>query len=128
MPDRRIDFIRLDSGEMLGDEKFCPEKVHLKSWYYWMSTCSYCFCYCDAPGPASDRHFSLREVLSNITENKYVAGSMPYRLRTQFHIFPDFFFLFIPSQSYKWHSIGEKEWHHSFACNGTCVVDQRQFE
>lgn len=77
MPDRRIDFIKLDSGEMLGDEKFCPEKVHLKSWYYWLSTCSYCFCYCDAPGPTSDRHFSLREVVSNITENRSVFHETP---------------------------------------------------
>lgn len=76
MPDRRIDFIQLDSGEVLGDDKFCPEKVHLKSWYHWLSSCSYCFCYCDAPGPTSDRHFSLREVVSNITENRYAPSSI----------------------------------------------------
>lgn len=67
---RRIEFVKLGSGRLLGQELASCEQYEAKKFMMWMSTCRYCFCYCDAPGPKSDRHFSLRDVTSNITENK----------------------------------------------------------
>ena len=45
------------------------------SWWRWIFWhCSYCFCKCDAPGPNSDRYWSLKPVLSDIEANKVVTG------------------------------------------------------
>lgn len=68
---RRIDFVKLGSGRLLGHEVEPCEQYEAKAFMMWLTTCRYCFCYCDAPGPNSDRYFSLRDVTSNITENKY---------------------------------------------------------
>lgn len=68
---RRVDFVQLASGKILGKEKLpCDIDFKAKPFMAWLTTCRYCFCYCDAPGPRSDRYFSLRDVTSNITENK----------------------------------------------------------
>lgn len=68
---RRIDFVALNSGRVLGQETdSCDQKFNANTFMKWLTTCRYCFCYCDTPGPDSDRHFSLREVTSNIDENK----------------------------------------------------------
>lgn len=68
--DRRIDYVQLGSGKTLGNKYYCPDKFDAKPFATWIFSCRYCFCYCDAPGPRSDRHFSLREVTSNIKENR----------------------------------------------------------
>lgn len=69
--DSRYNYVKFDSDVVWGGgEVFCPEAVPVKGIFRWLSTCSYCFCYCDVPGPSSDRHFSLREVTSNIHANK----------------------------------------------------------
>ena len=36
--------------------------------------CSYCLCKCDAPGPKSDRYWSLRPVTADLKNNKVVTG------------------------------------------------------
>lgn len=72
---RRIDFVKLASGKLLGHiREPCDVNFEAKPFMTWMATCRYCFCYCDAPGPRSDRYFSLRDVTSNITENKVISG------------------------------------------------------
>lgn len=70
MQDRRIDFVQLASGKILGEERLPCDSFQAKSFMTWMTTCRYCFCYCDALDPHSDRHISLRDVTSNVTENK----------------------------------------------------------
>lgn len=45
-------------------------KTQATSWTRWLVQCSQCFCYCDEPGLHSDRYFSLRPVLSDVTKNK----------------------------------------------------------
>lgn len=67
---RRIDFVKLGSGKVLGQEVEGCNQFQANPFMMWISTCRYCFCYCDAPGPNSDRHFSLRNVVSNVTDNK----------------------------------------------------------
>lgn len=69
---RRIDFVELNSGRVLGKEVECKQIFQANTFMKWLTTCRYCFCYCDTPGPESDRHFSLRDVTSNINANKYV--------------------------------------------------------
>lgn len=68
---RRYNYVRYNSGELLGKSQFCRYEVRLKSWIRWFVSCSYCFCYCDHENQFSDRFFSLRESVSNIAQNKY---------------------------------------------------------
>lgn len=67
---RRYDYIRLDNGELIGHESDCLTETESASWLRWFVLCSNCFCYCDEPESESVRHFSLRAVVSNVTENK----------------------------------------------------------
>ena len=47
----------------------------MDSWWRWLFWhCSYCFCKCDAPGPDSDRYWSLKEVTADIESNKIISG------------------------------------------------------
>ncbi|XP_031627540.1 uncharacterized protein LOC116343553 [Contarinia nasturtii] len=71
---RRINFVQFASGKILGEEKLPCDFFDAKPFMSWLTTCRYCFCYCDAPGPRSDRHFSLRDVISNVAENKVISG------------------------------------------------------
>lgn len=68
---RRYNYIRYNSGMLIGQPQFCRYEVKLKSWIRWFVSCSYCFCYCDHENQFSDRFFSLLEAKSNIEENKY---------------------------------------------------------
>lgn len=72
---RRYNFIKFKNGSMNGHDVMCfrAEKTELSVWSTWLiNECSNCFCYCDEPGEKSDRYFSLREIVSDINENKYV--------------------------------------------------------
>lgn len=59
----------------MGRERTCQNEIKANSWSRWFVECSNCFCYCDEPGPLSDRYFSLAEVVSNVYENKYVNAN-----------------------------------------------------
>ena len=51
------------------------DKIKVDSWWRWIFYhCSYCLCKCDAPGPKSDRFWSLKEATSNIKKNFVVTG------------------------------------------------------
>ena len=39
-----------------------------------MFHCSYCLCKCDAPGPNSDRYWSLASVTADTASNRIVTG------------------------------------------------------
>ncbi|KAG4078159.1 hypothetical protein HA402_002211 [Bradysia odoriphaga] len=72
---RRYDSIKYSSGRHMGRE-FCGRERHEVESYLsiWMSYCSYCFCYCDADTENSDRYFSLRPAVSDISQNKIITG------------------------------------------------------
>ena len=54
---------------------FIIDKIKVDSWWRWLFWhCSYCFCKCDAPGPNSDRYWSLKSVTSDIESNKIITG------------------------------------------------------
>lgn len=73
---RRYDYIEYENGRILGKKKTCSRgSTKVDSWWrYLFWHCSYCFCVCDEQGYGSDRYFSLKEVVSNIEENKVVTG------------------------------------------------------
>ena len=51
------------------------DEIKVDSWWRWLFWhCSYCFCKCDAPGPNSDRYWSLKPVVSDIESNKVITG------------------------------------------------------
>ena len=51
------------------------DQIKVDSWWRWLFWhCSYCFCKCDAPGPNSDRYWSLKPSLSDISTNKILTG------------------------------------------------------
>ena len=54
---------------------FIIDKIKVDSWWRWLFWhCSYCFCKCDAPGPNSDRYWSLKSATSDIESNKIITG------------------------------------------------------
>jgi len=50
------------------------DKVKVDSWWRFLLHCSYCLCLCDAPGPESDRYWSLLPQVSDLENNKIVVG------------------------------------------------------
>ena len=51
------------------------DKIKVDSWWRWLFWhCSYCFCKCDAPGPNSDRYWSLKPALVDVSANKILTG------------------------------------------------------
>ncbi|XP_055324712.1 uncharacterized protein LOC129579091 isoform X2 [Sitodiplosis mosellana] len=84
---RRYNYIRYNSGMVIGQPQFCRYEVKLKSWIRWFVSCSYCFCYCDHENQFSDRFFSLREATSKIAENKVVTGIRFFKKNRIIHIF-----------------------------------------
>ncbi|XP_071446967.1 uncharacterized protein [Hetaerina americana] len=63
---RKYNWITYKNGRKLGKGHYCPTSVAVvDSWWSWVVWhCSYCFCFCDQPGPKSDRYFSLQTVLA----------------------------------------------------------------
>lgn len=61
---------------MLGQKDTCTRGTSkVDSWWRWVFWhCSYCLCMCDEESAKSDRYFSLREAVSNITANHVVTG------------------------------------------------------
>lgn len=44
-----------------------------QSWTSWFVKCSNCFCYCDEDSDLSDRFFSLRDVVTDVSQNRCVS-------------------------------------------------------
>ncbi|XP_050438388.1 uncharacterized protein LOC126844318 isoform X2 [Adelges cooleyi] len=86
---RRYDYIEYANGRVLGDNsvgcKGATSKVD-SWWRYLMWHCSYCFCICDSSDTASDRYFSLRPSLSDISQNKVVTGVRFNKVKQMFHL------------------------------------------
>uniref|UniRef100_A0A182MT46 Uncharacterized protein n=1 Tax=Anopheles culicifacies TaxID=139723 RepID=A0A182MT46_9DIPT len=73
---RRYEYIEYENGEIRGRKQHCPRGTSkVDSWWRWLFWhCSYCFCLCDDAGRHSDRYVSLRESVSDITQNRVVTG------------------------------------------------------
>lgn len=74
--DRRYEYIEYENNRLFGQKNTCKrETTKVDSWWRWLFWhCSYCFCYCDDNNVNSDRYFSLREVVSDVANNKVVTG------------------------------------------------------
>ncbi|XP_068970446.1 uncharacterized protein orion isoform X2 [Bombus flavifrons] len=74
--DRRYEYIEYENGRLFGQKNTCKRgTTKVDSWWRWLFWhCSYCFCYCDDNNVNSDRYFSLREVVSDVANNKVVTG------------------------------------------------------
>lgn len=81
---RRYKFLEYDDGRTVGGENNCNNlhTIRAESWWNWFVHCSNCFCYCEEHEDNSDRFFSLRPILSNTKENKYLTIDN-YYMRTK---------------------------------------------
>lgn len=70
---RKYNFLKFDNGSMSGPDVLCfkaEQSRFAASRDSHNEECSSCFCFCDEPGAASDRYFSLHEVTSDVDANK----------------------------------------------------------
>ncbi|OAD55644.1 hypothetical protein WN48_04521 [Eufriesea mexicana] len=74
--DRRYEYIQYENDKFYGQRNTCKkETIKVDSWWRWLFWhCSYCFCYCDDNNKYSDRYFSLKQVVSDVANNKVVTG------------------------------------------------------
>ncbi|XP_066595208.1 uncharacterized protein orion [Prorops nasuta] len=72
---RRYEYITYEDGRQFGQQNTCPRLTKVDSWWRWLFWhCSYCFCYCDDHNKNSDRYVNLRNVTSDIENNRVVTG------------------------------------------------------
>ncbi|XP_018339502.1 PREDICTED: uncharacterized protein LOC108746909 isoform X1 [Trachymyrmex septentrionalis] len=86
---RRYEYIEYENGLHYGNNsKTCPGGItKVDSWWRWLFWhCSYCFCYCDDQNSNSDRYFSLRSVMSDISNNKVITGIRLKKINQIIHI------------------------------------------
>ncbi|XP_024893240.1 uncharacterized protein LOC112468347 [Temnothorax curvispinosus] len=85
---RRYDYIDYENGLHYGNAKSCSrDTFKVDSWWRWLFWhCSYCFCYCDDQNSSSDRYFSLRSVVSDISHNKVITGVRLKKINRVIHI------------------------------------------
>lgn len=86
--DRRYEYIEYENGKVFGPKKTCSNPtMKVDSWWRWLFWhCSYCFCYCDDNRAKSDRYFSLRQVLSDVENNKVVIGIRLQKINQIIHL------------------------------------------
>ncbi|CAB3374677.1 Hypothetical predicted protein [Cloeon dipterum] len=87
-PSRRYDYIEFENGRVLGRPGHCSRgTTKVDSWWRWLFWhCSYCFCTCDDDGPNSDRYFSLRPSLANVSAGYAVIGMRFVKLKRVVHV------------------------------------------
>ncbi|XP_043462571.1 uncharacterized protein LOC122498746 isoform X2 [Leptopilina heterotoma] len=85
---RRYEYIEYENGLVYGKKDKCfAGTTKVDSWWRWLFWhCSYCFCYCDDHNSNSDRYFNLREVVSDIVNNKVVTGIRLQKVNKIIHI------------------------------------------
>lgn len=73
---RRYEYIEYENGKQFGQKNTCTRPtIKVDSWWRWLFWhCSYCMCYCDEDHPETDRYFNLRDVTSDIANNKVITG------------------------------------------------------
>ncbi|XP_031620531.1 uncharacterized protein LOC116339051 isoform X2 [Contarinia nasturtii] len=88
---RRYDVLHYDNGNILGRngtevyEKCADESTRIQSWTRWVVKCANCFCLCDDQ-KHSERHFSLRDVVSDIKKNRVVSAVALRKFQGIFHL------------------------------------------
>ncbi|XP_055324696.1 uncharacterized protein LOC129579082 isoform X2 [Sitodiplosis mosellana] len=88
---RRYDVLYYDNGNVLGRngtqifEKCADESTRVQSWIRWVVKCTNCFCLCDDQ-KHSERHFSLRDVVSDIYKNRVVSALAFRKFQGVFHL------------------------------------------
>lgn len=87
-PTRRYDWIEYENGRVLGKRDSCSRgSTKVDSWWRWLFWhCSYCFCVCDEQGINSDRYFSLRPVIADVSAGKVVTGLRFLKMKRVIHI------------------------------------------
>ncbi|XP_011558082.3 uncharacterized protein LOC105388803 isoform X2 [Plutella xylostella] len=84
---RRYEWIEYENGRTLGHAGTCMRgSTKVDSWWRWLNHCSYCMCLCEDPAAVSERFFSMREALANVTANKVVTGVRLVKLGRVFHL------------------------------------------
>lgn len=85
---RRYEYIEYEDGRVYGRKDVCPAAtIKIDSWWRWLFWhCSYCFCYCDDHHSNSHRYFSLREVVSDVANNKVITGLKLQKVEKIVHI------------------------------------------
>ncbi|XP_076232515.1 chemokine-like protein orion isoform X2 [Calliopsis andreniformis] len=85
---RRYEYIEYENGGVYGQKKSCSRgTTKVDSWWRWLFWhCSYCFCYCDDNHANSDRYISLRDVVSDVANNKVVTGIALKKVNQVMHI------------------------------------------
>ncbi|XP_003424464.1 uncharacterized protein LOC100679659 isoform X1 [Nasonia vitripennis] len=73
---RRYEYIEYENGQTFGQKGTCKRPTtKVDSWWRWLFWhCSYCMCTCDDHNSSSDRYFNLRDVTSDVDNNKVVTG------------------------------------------------------
>ncbi|CAL1689680.1 unnamed protein product [Lasius platythorax] len=85
---RRYEYIEYENGLVYGNKNTCRRgTTKVDSWWRWLFWhCSYCFCYCDDHNASSDRYFSLRSVMSDISNNRVITGIRLKKINQIIHI------------------------------------------
>ncbi|KMQ97671.1 hypothetical protein RF55_1994 [Lasius niger] len=85
---RRYEYIEYENGLVYGNKNTCRRgATKVDSWWRWLFWhCSYCFCYCDDHNASSDRYFSLRSVMSDISNNRVITGIRLKKINQIIHI------------------------------------------
>ncbi|XP_029173505.1 uncharacterized protein LOC114942330 isoform X2 [Nylanderia fulva] len=85
---RRYEYIEYENGLVYGNKNTCRRgTTKVDSWWRWLFWhCSYCFCYCDDHNASSDRYFSLRNVMSDISNNRVITGIRLKKINQIIHI------------------------------------------
>ncbi|XP_015118956.1 uncharacterized protein LOC107042423 isoform X1 [Diachasma alloeum] len=73
---RRYEYIEYENGNIFGNKGTCKRPTtKVDSWWRWLFWhCSYCMCYCDDHNSSSERYFNLREITSDVVNNKVITG------------------------------------------------------
>ncbi|XP_011496806.1 PREDICTED: uncharacterized protein LOC105361355 isoform X2 [Ceratosolen solmsi marchali] len=86
--DRRYEYVEYENGRTYGKKGTCNQgTTKVDSWWRWLFWhCSYCMCFCDDHNSSSHRYFNLRDVSSDVQDNKVVTGMKLIKRNQIIHI------------------------------------------
>ncbi|XP_026327753.1 uncharacterized protein LOC113236030 isoform X2 [Hyposmocoma kahamanoa] len=85
---RRYEWIEYENGRTLGQVGHCRRgTTKVDSWWRWnLLHCSYCMCLCEDQVNESDRFFSMKEIVADMSTNKVVTGIRLVKMGRVFHL------------------------------------------
>ncbi|XP_074102860.1 uncharacterized protein LOC141529955 isoform X3 [Cotesia typhae] len=85
---RRYEYVEYENGRLFGKKGSCKKPItKVDSWWRWLFWhCSYCMCYCDDHNASSNRYFNLRDVTSDVANNKVITGFKFTKVNQIIHI------------------------------------------